>query len=300
MSNRIEKIQIGEKDGVTVTADPDNQRYLVDMPNSYDVYWTFNSKDAQHAFAKRVDQFDIKRAIYEIPLENIASDEKIKNLNFKITEARKTAKEIATEREAMESVLSFDQAHDNKTVAFIYKAPTKGFAVGEVLHSGKFFVAQTAGENDDKVFIRVIHSTKLLQGRDEFANREEVLKTKFPIGSLKYLRYDDHGRITAKDYQPKQVATTEATTLTTDQREALKLFSEKNGQGWKDKLNLAWTSGSYKGLGSSQSALLQQVRNQFGPEWLFNLKTDDLYPEAAQQPTVAKAEPKTKAKAQAL
>lgn len=127
--------------------------------------------------------------------------------------------------------------------------------------------------------------------------RREVLKTKFPIGSLKYLRYDDHGRITAKDYQPKQVATTEATTLTTDQREALKLFSEKNGQDWKHKLNLAWASVSYEGVGSSQSALLQQVCKQFEPEWLVNLKTDDLYPEVAQQPTVAKAKPKTKAQA---
>lgn len=300
MSNRTIKIQTGEKDGVTVTADPDNQRYLVDMPNSYDVYWTFNSKDDQHAFAKRLEKSDIKRAIYEVPLENLSSDERIKSLNFKITEARNTTKEIATERETMESVLCFDRAHDSKTVAFIYKAPTKGFAVGEILHSGKFFVAQTAGENDDKVFIRVIHSTKLLQGRDEFANREEVLKTKFPIGSQKYLRYDDHGRITAKDYQPKQVATAEATILTNDQREALKFFSEKNGQAWKDKLNIAWTSGSYKGLDNNQSALLQQVRNQYGPEWLVKLKTDELYPVAVQQPTVATVKPKTKAKAHAL
>jgi len=111
---------------------------------------------------------------------------------------------------------------------------------------------------------------------------------------------DANGRITASDYQPKQVATTENATLTTDQRDALKLFSEKNGQAWKDKLNLAWSSGSYKGLDGSQSALLQQVRNQFGPEWLVKLKTDDLYPEAVQQPTVSKARPRAKAKAQAL
>lgn len=300
MSSKLQKIQTGDKDGVIVTADPDNQRYLVDMPNSYDIYWTFTSKDDQHAFAKRVEQPDIKRAIYEVPLENLSSEEKVKNLNFKISDARNTSKQITEERETMESVIAFDRAHDNKTVAFIYKAPTKGFAVGEILHSGKFFVAQTAGENDEKVFIRVIHSTKLLQGKEEFANREEVLKTYFPVGSLKYLRYDANGRITASDYQPKQIATTENATLTTDQRDALKLFSEKNGQAWKDKLNLAWNSGSYKGLDGSQSALLQQVRNQFGPEWLVKLKTDDLYPEAVQQPTVAKARPRAKAKAQAL
>ena len=283
MTIKTIKIQTGELDGVNVIADPDNQRYLVDLPNSYDVYWLFNSKDEKHTFAKRVEQPDIKRAIYEIPIENLATDEQIKSFNFKVKEARNTAKAIASEREAMESVLSFNQAHDNKTVAFIYKAPTKGFAIGEVLHSGKYFVAQSAGENDDKVFVRIIHSTKLLQGKAEFANREETLKEKFPVGSHKYLRYDELGRITAKDYQPKQVATAETQTLTEDQRAALRAYSEKNGQAWKERLNVAWTSGSYKGLDTKQSALLQQVRNQFGPEWLTHLKTDDLYPEIAQK-----------------
>ena len=37
MNSKFQKIQTGDKDGVIVTADPDNQRYLVDMPNSYDV-----------------------------------------------------------------------------------------------------------------------------------------------------------------------------------------------------------------------------------------------------------------------
>jgi hypothetical protein len=276
------KIQTGIKDDVTVIADLENQRYIVDMPNSYDIYWTFNSKNEQHSFAKRIEQADMKRAMYEIPLDSLSSLEKVKNLNFKIAEARNTAKEIASERETMESVLSFDHAHDGKTVAFIYKAPTKGFAVGEILHSGKFFVAQTAGESDEKVFIRVIHSIKLLQGKDEFTNREEALKSKFPTGSLKYLRYDEQGKITAQDYQPKQRVGNEPAKLTGEQRTALKLFSEKNGNGWKEKLNIAWTSGSYKGIDRSQSALLQQVRNQFGPEWLISLDAGDLYRENVQ------------------
>ena len=293
MTAKLQKIQTGENDDVIVTADTENQRYLVNMPNSYDVYWAFSSKDEKHAFAKRVEQPDIKRAIFEIPIENIATDEQIKNINFKISCARSTAKEISTERESIKSVLSFNQAHDGKTIAFIYKSPTKSFAVGEILHSGKFFVAQFAGENDEKIFVRIIHSIKLLQGKDEFANREEVLKVKFPVGSQKYLRYDDNGRITAKDYQPKQAATTDAPELTTYQREALKTYSEKHGQSWKSKLNVAWTSSSYKGLDTKQSALLQQVRNQFGPEWLTDLKADDLYPESTQKTATTKTNRKS-------
>jgi len=41
---------------------------------------------------------------------------------------------------------------------------------------------------------------------------------------------------------------------------------------WKSQLNDAWMTGNYVGFVGSH--LLQQVRNQFGPEWLvkFNLK----------------------------
>jgi len=288
MTTRTNKIQTEELDDVAVISDPNNQRYLVDLPNSYDVYWLFNSKNEKQSFAKRVEQPDIKRAIYEVPIENLATDEQIRNFTNKVKEARSTAKAIASERETMESVLSFNQAHENKTVAFIYKAPTKGFSVGEILHCGKYFVAQSAGENEEKVFVRVIHSTKLLQGKNEFTNREETLNEKLPVGSHKYLRYDDQGRISAKDYQPKQVTAVEKSTLTDEQRVALRAYSEKNGKAWKEKLAVAWTTGSYKGLDNNQSALLQQVRNQLGPEWLANMKIDDLYTETVQQASVAK------------
>lgn len=288
MNNSTIMIQTGEKDDVTVNEDLDNQRYLVDMPNSYDVYWGFRSKEGQNQLARRVDQPNLARAVYEIPMENLATDEQIRLFNLKVSYARKTAREIAIERASMESTLSIDHAQAEKTVAFVYRAPTKGFAIGEILHAGKYFVAQSAGENADKVFIRIIHSTKLLDGKEEFANREAVIQDKFPVGSQKYLRYDNLGRITAQDYQPKSVATEAAPALTDDQRHAIRIFSERNGQAWKEKLNVSWISGSYKGLDSNQSALLQQIRNQFGPEWLASMNIDDLYPEAVQKANVAK------------
>ena len=64
--------------------------------------------------------------------------------------------------------------------------------------------------------------------------------------------------------------------LTREQRAAVLSFEQKHGDDWKDKLSSAWTTGKYKGMDKEQSASLQQVRNNFGPEWLADLKEEDL------------------------
>lgn len=59
---------------------------------------------------------------------------------------------------------------------------------------------------------------------------------------------------------------------TKEQIEALKTFAAINGRTWKSKLRQAWYDGSYGDYGIEQygdtAALLQQVRNTFGPSWL--------------------------------
>lgn len=59
-------------------------------------------------------------------------------------------------------------------------------------------------------------------------------------------------------------------------REAVAKFRDANGRGWKEKLNACWMSGNYRGINFSQVALLQQVRNEFGPAWLARVKNVDL------------------------
>lgn len=58
--------------------------------------------------------------------------------------------------------------------------------------------------------------------------------------------------------------------LSEDQRAAVTAFRDANGRAWKAKLGSLWMSGNYSrhGVDANQAALLQQVRNQFGPEWL--------------------------------
>ena len=57
---------------------------------------------------------------------------------------------------------------------------------------------------------------------------------------------------------------------------AVLAFQAAHGEEWKDKLSASWGHGNYRGVDQSQAALLQQVRNQFGPEWLEAVKIEDL------------------------
>ena len=69
-----------------------------------------------------------------------------------------------------------------------------------------------------------------------------------------------------------------AAPLTESQRAALAAFRDANGRDWKSKLGAIWTNGNYSrfGVGMDQAALLQQVRNELGPEWLHSVTRSDL------------------------
>lgn len=66
--------------------------------------------------------------------------------------------------------------------------------------------------------------------------------------------------------------------LNEGQRSAVATFADANGRDWKDKLHALWGNGNYRsrGIDTNQAALLQQVRNEFGPEWLSGVKRADL------------------------
>jgi hypothetical protein len=71
---------------------------------------------------------------------------------------------------------------------------------------------------------------------------------------------------------------------TVEQLNAVIRFATEHGRTWKSQLNDAWMTGNYVGFVGSH--LLQQVRNQFGPEWLvkFNLKKALAAQAQAQEP----------------
>jgi hypothetical protein len=61
--------------------------------------------------------------------------------------------------------------------------------------------------------------------------------------------------------------------LTDEQHEALKQYAAENGSTWKTKLAIDWQFARAQ-VNGQHSALLQQVRNQFGPSWLVGFKLE--------------------------
>ena len=196
------EIREGDYDGVKVSADAENARYIIEMPNSYDVYWKFNSKDEKFPFAERLHSEDPKKAIFSVPLDNLVGEKEIKNFNYRVNEARTVNREIKAEKQEIEATLAIDHAKDGKTVSFLYKTPQKAFSVGEILKTSKYFVAQAAGESEERVFIRIFNSSRFLEGKD-FTNREKVLEENLPVGTPKYFRFAEHGQISIGQYKPK-------------------------------------------------------------------------------------------------
>ncbi len=88
----------------------------------------------------------------------------------------------------------------------------------------------------------------------------------------------DGGKYLAAVKRAHELATKAAANRgpTRRQREALTRFRDAYGRDWKYRLNLCWTTGNYRAISMGQAALLQQVRNELGPEWLAEIKDADL------------------------
>lgn len=52
--------------------------------------------------------------------------------------------------------------------------------------------------------------------------------------------------------------------LTPEQREAIEAFAEQNGVNWRETLGDGWRNAAFPGA-------LQEIRNHFGPTWLFDV-----------------------------
>lgn len=64
------------------------------------------------------------------------------------------------------------------------------------------------------------------------------------------------------------------TTLSSEQKAALRRFRETHGRTWKDTLRSMWSSG--KDVTQPEGGLLRQIRNNYGPSRLEKLKEKDL------------------------
>jgi len=69
---------------------------------------------------------------------------------------------------------------------------------------------------------------------------------------------------------------TDKPTPTAEQIAAVKTFAAKHGRNWKMALRFAWSTGHYPFPSiAPEPALLQQLRNDFGPRWLMAFRLEN-------------------------
>ncbi len=177
--------------------------YVITLPNSYDVYWEFTQKTSNFGTFTKEKSTDKKQIIFTVPVEAVNTDKAVAEFNSKVNQAKTFVNEIMKEKDDFNYIINFDKQQPGKTVTFLYSNPTNGYMIGEVIRAGKYFVAFDSGMKDKTIFVRMVYTNRLLNGKEDFINREQTIAEMFPVGSVKYLSYikkDDKVKIIAKDY----------------------------------------------------------------------------------------------------
>ncbi|MCA8452687.1 hypothetical protein LGN04_01985 [Burkholderia multivorans] len=234
------KINTGYQDGVSVIADPKEARYIIDAPNDYDINYVFRGKNVDGSkFAEELQSPDKKRTMFAVPLDALADDKAMTNFNYKVREARTAFSRKEREKAAvidykdlLQTQMAIDKGVTDPTVVLQFGVPTEkakdeqGNTIpdkkipsrigGEVLgymkdqaghltnEQGTFFVLfGDVAKKDEIRFLRAIPAANLL-GPGEFAKRDEVIAEKFPVGSMKYVEFDEKWKAKKiADYKPK-------------------------------------------------------------------------------------------------
>ena len=204
---------------------------IVRAKNNIQVNWKLmgtKSRDNKEPYAIRLpydkevvdgkDVFDKSTIVLAVPKSQLETPQQVTDFNFKIRDTRTFSRELVNEenrikamfgpdKETLEMQKAFAEKGEKIPEAvFVYRNPEKDYANGEVLATGKYWVAVANGENtsEKKNYIRLINASRLL-GKGEFADPEKALKTKCPIGEKLHFKFDDKtGQIEVSPYVPTQ------------------------------------------------------------------------------------------------
>lgn len=224
-------IQTGEADGVSITHDIENDRYLIQMPNKYDVYQPF-IKFEKIGYPKNPNALDkVNDIIYATPSIFEMDEKAQKQFMFDASRARNVNKEIMSERDVFTTALDFDlspqkpiyvgiplQAQRDKITNEIIKNDAgkvmqePGYVKGEIVAVGKYLIAikNERNETAEKATIHLIETSRMLKGEDykEHDRLQAVVKklglteenfdgVEVKRGVNKYVSFNDNGRVKA-------------------------------------------------------------------------------------------------------
>jgi len=205
MNDKVYQPFLGAKGGVITELDKEYGVFVIRTPNTYDVYYGLLKENGQK-WAEKIPSEDKSVAVFTIPIDQVITQDQIKVFNSKLANTRNLIAEYEKEKQSFHDELAIDQMHNGKPVAFIYKQPSTQFSTGEILKTGKYFIAQYAGEGEKNNYVRMIQTSKILEPV-EFKDRENVIQEKCPVGSKKYIRWSENGKVHINDYTPKQAKT---------------------------------------------------------------------------------------------
>jgi hypothetical protein len=177
---------------VTISADIENGRYLVDLPNKYEM--TYQLKGMERIGFKPNPDPAVKQqhAVFAMPIEKLANEGLQKDFMNNVNTARRINAAMITEHAEMTSAISFnfgetkpyftgipltEKRDENRNVL---RNPdtnkplvTPGFVKGEVLNVGEYFVAIRAYKNDPTTKsdvatnnVHMIETSRFLTGDD--------------------------------------------------------------------------------------------------------------------------------------
>lgn len=202
------KVNVGEKDGITVSGNIELERYEIIVPNKYDAYWMLGHKEYATEFEPALKEgqkknWDVKH--FFVPLTQLESSSDREQFNIKVAQARKENRERIAELDAFKfgttqpfqvgviDIVKNDLSwRDRGDVEIIVKegVPMAGYIKGEVLAVGKYYTLFNGGDSKDgsKHYIQAIETNRFLKGK-EFENREEAINQKFKVGHEMYMSF---------------------------------------------------------------------------------------------------------------
>lgn len=160
-------MQLGEKDGITISADIESGLYLVELANKYEM--TYQLKGMERiGFKPNLDpKVKLQNAIYAMPVDKLSNEGLQKVFMNNVASARRINAAMTKEFADMTSAIEFNFEKDskpfftgipitakrdenNQVVRKENNEPVKtpGFVKGEVLNVGEYYVAIRALGND--------------------------------------------------------------------------------------------------------------------------------------------------------
>lgn len=194
-------IQTGEENGVKLSVDVANDRYLIEMPNKYDLTHVYNNYQRVEYVNNPNSVDKSNNVIYASKSVFEMTEQDQKQLMYDVRKTRNTNLEITQERDIFTTAITFDispqkpiyvgiplQAKRDENNNIMKNAndkviPTPGYVKGEILAVGKYLIAikNVLRSTTEQAVINLIETSKFLVLED-YKEHDRLLAVQKKLG----------------------------------------------------------------------------------------------------------------------